>query len=314
MAGCYSPKLRDCELACANDVCPNGFECRDNVCRIEGSSGSCVDDAGPEDTNSIDVFPDGDPNLDTDNDMVNDAIDNCRFMANTDQANEDMDAFGDVCDPCPPYGSAADNADSDGDNVGDGCDPRPTQNGDRIALFVGFSVAPTAQEALRIGQTGAWTFANGRARVAAGTDQLAALLWENSGAPHVSAHMEIIGYEQSPNMPRGAGVVDAYDITNNRSAACVLGLTPNGTPSLLLLDTTLQTDLVVTFDPDDVGLGEGRTSHIFVHESASGFDCGSATSAINGMPSGTGPGTRVGLRARSITAEFDWLMVVDSVP
>jgi len=37
--------------------------------------------------------------MDTDNDGVADDIDNCPFVANTDQLNTDADTLGDACEP-----------------------------------------------------------------------------------------------------------------------------------------------------------------------------------------------------------------------
>ena len=50
--------------------------------------------------------------VDMDNDGVENSVDNCPDVANTDQENHDEDLFGDVCDPCP-Y-DAENDADLDG--------------------------------------------------------------------------------------------------------------------------------------------------------------------------------------------------------
>ena len=59
--------------------------------------------------------------IDTDNDGVNDNVDNCPLIANTDQADGDSDNVGDVCDNCPSDANT-DQADLDGDGTGDVCD------------------------------------------------------------------------------------------------------------------------------------------------------------------------------------------------
>lgn len=85
--------------------------------------------------------PDGSPDappgtVDTDRDGIPDDHDNCPMVPNTDQANEDGDAFGDACDPCPQISGTG--ADSDGDKIGDACDPNPAA-ADTVWLFNGFS-------------------------------------------------------------------------------------------------------------------------------------------------------------------------------
>jgi hypothetical protein len=61
---------------------------------------------------------------DADGDDVNDAIDNCPDVANTDQTDDDGDYVGDACDNCPAVANI-DQADGDGDDVGDACDNCP---------------------------------------------------------------------------------------------------------------------------------------------------------------------------------------------
>jgi hypothetical protein len=84
-----------------------------------------------------------DPDLvDTDEDGVVDAQDNCPEVANANQANTDGDEFGDACDPdfvdadqdgvqdvednCPAVANP-DQADADGDGIGDACEDQETE-------------------------------------------------------------------------------------------------------------------------------------------------------------------------------------------
>lgn len=73
---------------------------------------------------------------DVDNDGVPDSVDNCLAISNADQANNDGDTLGDVCDPdddndgvmdgidnCPVT-SNPNQSDFDRDGIGDICDPR----------------------------------------------------------------------------------------------------------------------------------------------------------------------------------------------
>jgi hypothetical protein len=61
---------------------------------------------------------------DLDADGVEDAVDNCALVPNSDQLDLDIDGLGDVCDGCPSAANA-DQHDEDGDDVGDACDPCP---------------------------------------------------------------------------------------------------------------------------------------------------------------------------------------------
>lgn len=60
------------------------------------------------------------PGADFDQDGVPDSEDNCRQLANPDQADADRDGFGDACDPCPMGPQSGSDADHDG--IDDACD------------------------------------------------------------------------------------------------------------------------------------------------------------------------------------------------
>lgn len=63
----------------------------------------------------------GDLCEDSDTDTVPDFLDNCPVTPNPDQLDTDSDAFGDACDVCPLLASE-DQTDTDGDGIGDLCD------------------------------------------------------------------------------------------------------------------------------------------------------------------------------------------------
>ena len=84
----------------------------------------------------VDASATGDPNVDSDGDGYNDAVDNCPHMYNPDQHDFDGDLRGDVCDVCPHIMEGG--KDYDGDGVGDACDPNPQAAGDKIVFFDGF--------------------------------------------------------------------------------------------------------------------------------------------------------------------------------
>lgn len=92
---------------------------------------------GLEETESV-----GEGDADTDDDGVDDVIDNCPGTPNPRQSDEDADGLGDPCDNCPLLGNAR-QADLDGDGVGDICDPHPVTSGDCLVVFDSFG-DPTA--------------------------------------------------------------------------------------------------------------------------------------------------------------------------
>jgi hypothetical protein len=97
--------------------------------------------------------------LDSDNDSLVDAVDNCPLAANLDQRDHDADARGDVCDRCPHLPSTTD-PDGDSDGVGDACDPRPAQSGDSIGMWEGFYDDSTAAQ-WPVAIDGTWTVGGG---------------------------------------------------------------------------------------------------------------------------------------------------------
>jgi hypothetical protein len=83
----------------------------------------------------------GAPGLDSDNDGIPDAEDNCPLTPNSDQLDTDGDGSGDACDPdddndgipdaednCPLTPNS-DQLDTDGDGSGDACDPDDDNDG-----------------------------------------------------------------------------------------------------------------------------------------------------------------------------------------
>ena len=100
--------VKVCGRACPNGACPAGYMC----VGVGGDVEQCVPvDGCPEEG-------------DGDGDGVPDDRDNCREVANMDQANADGDGFGDACDVCPLDDDPG-QEDGDGDGAGDACDNCP---------------------------------------------------------------------------------------------------------------------------------------------------------------------------------------------
>jgi hypothetical protein len=97
---------------------------------------------------------------DLDGDGIPNATDNCPTVPNAHQWNEDGDAFGDACDPCPQY--AALQIDSDDDGIGDDCDPHPDTPGDTLVLFEGFNVDGALPASWTTSGAGTWTVTGGK--------------------------------------------------------------------------------------------------------------------------------------------------------
>jgi hypothetical protein len=244
---------------------------------------------------------DGPPD-DPDNDGVVETEDNCPGLANADQDNEDGDAFGDACDPCPPY---VVNDDPDGDGVGGLCDPRPDLSGDRIEHFAGFQRMPADLE-----RAGTWTISGGQIHVTGSLDSLAAATWTNSGAgPEVvSTHVTIDALFGAGNA-RPIGVVHHFDAQSSEGTLCVFGINPSDLEVYALADNA--STGAIALAPTAANVGD--SSSFESRRTSTTYSCNAErlASPLQGM--NVLPATnRGGLFARSGSASFDWAMVVRS--
>lgn len=210
VVACYSPSYNNCEITCAAGACPSGYTCEGGLCRIEGGA-ACTDAGLP-------------PGGDADADGIINSMDNCPMLPNADQANEDRDARGDLCDPCPIKGDAAADMDSDSDGVGDGCDPFPGEMS-RIAIFEGFNAAPMTTPRL-LPSASSWVFQSGKASVSnPGPNAFASMTWPmpmGSTGELVAAAFAI--NQPSTTPPTGAGVTAYYDTsTAGVGIVCMVG-------------------------------------------------------------------------------------------
>ena len=105
----------NCPLHANPDQADLGQEGKGDVCDPDDDADLIPD--------AVDACPRDNRN-DADGDGVCGDVDNCRSVANTDQADADGDRVGDACDVCPhlPNGSWGDR---DGDGIGDDCDTCP---------------------------------------------------------------------------------------------------------------------------------------------------------------------------------------------
>lgn len=77
--------------------------------------------------------------VDTDEDGIEETVDNCPSIKNTDQLDDDSDTVGDACDNCSLISNASQEALGDGDPMGDACDPHPVTDGDCPILIETFA-------------------------------------------------------------------------------------------------------------------------------------------------------------------------------
>ena len=113
---------------CEQDSDLDGFPdvqlpCQSLDCKIDNCP--FIPNSGQENNDADDL---GDVcDIDDDNDNITDTMDNCQFKANSNQEDKDGDGLGDICDNCIDVPNL-DQKDSDGDGTGDACESRDLDN------------------------------------------------------------------------------------------------------------------------------------------------------------------------------------------
>jgi hypothetical protein len=319
LAACYSPSYRDCEITCSDHGCPSGFSCEQGVCRAAGFSGPCGQMNGDSGSGSADAMIDGNMSLDSDGDGKNDAVDNCRTIANPDQADEDNDGKGDVCDPCPPFrgiinGADAD-ADPDGDGVGNACDPNPMTFGEKIVLFDGFNVMMAGE---LVGSAQTMNVSNGAAAIIAnaGSNQFGSATFpvgvDLSKHQYVMAGMHVNQIFPDTTQPVHGGAALMFFDGTSRGIGCVYGENATMAPSFMLSELNSNSPVVITQATLTQAVMDIQVETR--RRGTSAYEC--ASPQIVGMLNGnstlaTQAQTRVGVYARSADVRFFWMLFVE---
>lgn len=305
LAGCYSPSPPSgapCAPIGAGERCPSGQTCVMNAgietCQPPGAlvdSGVATDAVAPVDAPG-----------DRDHDGIIDSADNCPDVVNSNQIDEDGDAIGDACDPCPPF---ADNQDSDGDGVGDACDPNPQIGGDKLVAFEGFES----------GLSGSWTVmgtfsTSSGDGVLSAADASTSLLTRPSppgGRVEIRAAF-VVDSITATGLNLGAiGLIERMQPASDNAVTCQLAGLASGTDeSVRIFDTSASASVASAA----YSFGPGDTKQLRLGRDGTSYTCSVASPAarVTGT-AGFAPGSpRIGLRVHGAVARWHWVMLVTS--
>ena len=247
------------------------------------------------------------PPADPDGDGLSGTDDNCPTDANADQHDEDGDARGDVCDPCPQLAGASGNVDTDGDLVGDLCDPRPMVDGDmllKLETFASGTGLPTGWGSIA-GAPANWVIANDALVNAAGDATAMVLLDTGAGSRTIDIGIEITSANTTTDTVGVGAVIDG-----------------NGTQAsfyMCFVQTVAATQFTQLFGPGTTTLASaqlvpafpGRYRIVTSFDGAQlrcNFDGPNAPSDLATTPAPLG-GTRVGIRMRNISAKVEYVAI-----
>jgi hypothetical protein len=319
LGACYSPAPvtgLPCDPAIGN--CPRGQTCvataSGGVC--DGASDSPDAPAGGD--GAIDVAIDGPSGPDGDGDGVADATDNCVMKANANQANEDGDAWGDVCDPCPPIADAATPDDPDADGVSGFCDIRPNMAGEHIVLFEGFrsGLPPTWMP------FGTWTpMVNGTQYSVAATvadGQHATLRYPQPAGMYQAVTVSTgfaVTAVNSTMQYGGVGAIVQHAPGGDTAVLCAVATIPGQGARLALINTG--TSAVINDAAYENAVGTSYATGVTWVRASNGYLC-TAASAAGATATAAGTAAlspvqpEIGVRIQGGGARIGWVLVTIS--
>lgn len=296
IAGCFAPDPTvgaPCAVGVADDLrCPSGQ--------------MCVAHDGVETCEIDPIDPDPDPDGDGDGDGIIDVIDNCPDLANPDQADEDLDRAGDLCDPCPPF-TGTDDADADG--VGDACDPNPNTAGDTLVAFTGFAAAPSSEWQIT-GELLA-TAGEGIATASATTSTSATVASPAGRRIEVRAAARLFTITANDTALASVNVVERYVPGTDKGIACQLSTLEDGAQQQLRI---FDLDKSVVVDTAAHPIAVNTELDLRLRRTDSAYLCRATNPVLElgGSAAFAPVQPRIGVRVRGAVVMFHWVMVVAS--